>query len=76
MNPIVVRPALLYGRSGSLFDFWFGLATDAAKRGEVWEVPGTDEARFSLIHTDDLADLYLRVVERVSRAAQRGSGAA
>lgn len=59
INGIVIRPSLLYGRSGSLFDIMF---SSAAKGKAEWY--GTPGGRFALIHTDDLADLYLRAAEK------------
>ncbi|KAJ6505405.1 hypothetical protein C8R45DRAFT_972593 [Mycena sanguinolenta] len=61
VNGIVVRPALLYGRSASLFVSLF----KSAAEGKV-VCPGTPGGRFSLIHADDLADLYVRVAEKAS----------
>jgi nucleoside-diphosphate-sugar epimerase len=61
LNGIVVRPGLLYGRSGSLFAPFF----QSACEGNVW-YPGQPGGRFALIHTDDLADLYLRAVEKAA----------
>ena len=61
LNGIVIRPALLYGRSGSLLAPFF----QSASEGNVW-YPGTPGGRFALIHTDDLADLYLRAVEKAA----------
>lgn len=61
VNGIVIRPGLLYGRSGSLLAPFF----KSASEGKVW-YPGKPGGRFALIHTDDLADLFLRAVERAS----------
>ena len=61
LNGIVIRPALLYGRSGSLLAPFF----KSASEGSVW-YPGTPGGRFALIHTDDLADLYVRAVEKAA----------
>ncbi|KAJ7234507.1 hypothetical protein B0H12DRAFT_157043 [Mycena haematopus] len=61
VNGIVVRPALLYGRSASLL----GLLFKTAAEGKV-VCPGTPGGRFALIHADDLADLYVRVAEKAS----------
>ncbi|TRM59961.1 hypothetical protein BD626DRAFT_548576 [Schizophyllum amplum] len=59
LNGIVLRPATLYGRSGSLFESLF----KGAKEGKaVW--PGKPGQRLSLIHCDDLADLYVRLAEK------------
>ncbi|KAJ7022578.1 hypothetical protein C8F04DRAFT_1048942 [Mycena alexandri] len=61
VNGIVVRPALLYGRSASILAPLF----KAASQGRVvW--PGTPGGRYSVIHPDDLADLYVRVAEKAS----------
>ena len=61
LSGIIIRPSLLYGRSGSMFGLLFQQAYD----GEIaWY--GTPGGRYALIHQDDLADLYVRVVERAS----------
>lgn len=58
LNGIVVRPTMLYGRSGSIFEMVF----KQAKEGKVtWY--GTPGGKLALIHTDDLADLYVRLAE-------------
>jgi nucleoside-diphosphate-sugar epimerase len=44
---------------------FFGAAAEAAKKGEKWTVAGDGEGRLAVVHTDDLADLYLRVAEKV-----------
>ncbi|KAE9394062.1 NAD(P)-binding protein [Gymnopus androsaceus JB14] len=64
LNGIVVRPALLYGRSGSLFEAMFKEAK--VEKKVTW--PGTPGGKFALIHADDLADLYVRLAEGASIA--------
>ena len=59
LNGIVIRPGLLYGRSGSLLAPFF----HDASQGSVW-YPGTPGGRFAVIHTDDLADLFVRASEK------------
>jgi hypothetical protein len=44
----------------------FQAALAASKKGEKFEAIGIENARFGTIHQDDLADLFLRVAERVS----------
>jgi len=44
----------------------FQAALAAGKKGEKFEAVGNQDARFGTIHQDDLADLFLRVAERVS----------
>lgn len=64
INGIVVRPALLYGRSGSLFEILFR----QAKIDKKISWPGSPGGKFALIHADDLADLYVRLSEGASIA--------
>ena len=59
VNGIIIRPALLYGKSGSLLDLLF----TGASNGKV-EWYGKPGGRFSLIHPDDLAELYVKVAEK------------
>ena len=62
LNGIVIRPSGVIGRSCShLGDMMFS----GAHAGEVVWI-GTPGGRCSIIHQDDLADAYLRAVERGS----------
>ena len=61
LNGFVIRPGIVYGRSGSVFAPFF----QSASEGHVW-YPGTPGGRFALVHTDDLADLYLRATEKAA----------
>ena len=61
LNGIVIRPSLVYGRSGSLLAPFF----KSASEGNVW-YPGEPGGRFAVVHVDDLADLYVRVVEKAA----------
>nr|XP_019008392.1 uncharacterized protein I206_06951 [Kwoniella pini CBS 10737]OCF47173.1 hypothetical protein I206_06951 [Kwoniella pini CBS 10737] len=68
VNGIVIRPAIVYGRSGSVvasYVFDEALKGQKAEDG-IWETIYTDESRYTSIHTDDAADLYLRVAERAT----------
>jgi len=59
LNGIVIRPSLLYGKSGSLLAPLF----ESAAKGKVaWY--GTPGGRYATIHTDDLADLYVKAAEK------------
>ncbi|KAL1411505.1 hypothetical protein Q8F55_002466 [Vanrija albida] len=65
VNGIVIRPGVLYGRSGATLEpFLLAPAYDAGRAGAEFETIGFAETRLSLIHQDDLADLFLRVAER------------
>ena len=64
----VIRPSVVFGRAGSgLGTYLFGPAAKAGKGG-VFETLGREDTRFQTIHADDLAELYVRVGERVSSA--------
>ncbi|KZO95516.1 NAD(P)-binding protein [Calocera viscosa TUFC12733] len=58
VNGIVIRPALLYGKSMSILEPLF----KQAMAGKI-EWIGAPGGRYSLIHGDDLAGLYLRIGE-------------
>jgi nucleoside-diphosphate-sugar epimerase len=59
LNGLVIRPTLLYGRGGSILASLF----KSASEGRVtW--PGTPGGRYSVIHADDLADMYVRATEK------------
>jgi nucleoside-diphosphate-sugar epimerase len=61
LNGLVIRPGMLYGRSGSIFASLF----KSASEGDVtW--PGTPGGRYAVVHADDLADLYVRAAEKSS----------
>ncbi|KAG9285049.1 hypothetical protein G9A89_009860 [Geosiphon pyriformis] len=57
-NGIVIRPGEIYGKSGSLTGLWFGGALAG-----ILSHPGVPNLRWSLVHVDDIADAYLRVVK-------------
>jgi nucleoside-diphosphate-sugar epimerase len=59
INGIVISPGGVYGKSGSLTALWF----EDAIKGELFGI-GSKDVRWSLVHVDDLADSYVRVVER------------
>lgn len=64
LNGIVIRPSLVYGRSGSILASAF---KPAHAEGKVsW--PGTPGGRLALVHCDDLADVYVRAAERAAVA--------
>jgi len=66
LNGIVIRPALLYGHSGSLF---VPLLKSASEGKVAWY--GTPGGRYALIHPDDLANLYLLAGEKAAIAGGR-----
>ncbi|GBC02328.1 hypothetical protein RclHR1_04570015 [Rhizophagus clarus] len=59
INGIVIRPGIVYGKSGSSTALWF----EGATKGELCGI-GSKDVRWSLVHVDDLADSFVRAVER------------
>lgn len=60
VRAIVLRPGCVYGGSGGLTGLFFDGATkDGAPR-----IVGDGANRWTLVHVEDLADLYVRAVER------------
>jgi nucleoside-diphosphate-sugar epimerase len=60
VRSIVIRPAMVYGRGGGMI----GDFVNAAREKGVVQFVGTGENRWSLVHVDDLADLYVRALEK------------
>lgn len=59
VNGIVIRPAMCYGRSGSL---WAGLFEQVESGRLSW--PGTPGGAYATVHIDDLAEVFLLAVEK------------
>ena len=59
LRTIVVRPGCIYGGSGSLTATWF---ESASKTGAA-RILGDGSCRWSMIHVDDVAELYRLAVE-------------
>ncbi len=62
VRAIVIRPALVYGRSGGIPA---DLVKSARENGAARYV-GTGQNRWPVVDVDDLADLYLRAFERAA----------
>ena len=60
IRSVVVRPGIVYGGKGGLTGMFFG---SALKTGAAQTV-GDGENHWPLVHVDDLAELYVRLVER------------
>ncbi|KAK4057089.1 hypothetical protein OIO90_001989 [Microbotryomycetes sp. JL221] len=59
LAPNVVRPSLLYGRSGSITASWM----ETAHEGHV-KVAGKSDARLATCHVDDAASMFVLVAEK------------
>lgn len=60
LRGIVIRPSLIYGRSGSITSLFFRQA--AQEKSITW--PGSRGGRIATVHTDDLAECYRLAVEK------------
>lgn len=59
LRTFVIRPGCVYGGKGSLTSAWF---ESAVKHGAA-QIVGDGRNRWAMIHRQDLAELYLRVME-------------
>lgn len=59
IRPVVVRPAVVYGRGGGTP----GTFVAAARKKGVVRYVGDGTQRWPFVHVDDLADLYVRALE-------------
>ncbi|RPJ60701.1 MAG: NAD-dependent epimerase/dehydratase family protein [Acidobacteria bacterium] len=60
IRTVVIRPGMVYGRGGGIPA---GFAESARKEGAA-RVVGTGENRWTMVHVEDLADLYLLALEQ------------
>jgi hypothetical protein len=59
VRTVVIRPGMVYGRGGGPTNQFAGMAADGVPRHV-----GGGENHWTLVHVDDLADLYALAVER------------
>lgn len=60
IRAIVIRPAIVYGRAGGIP----GMFVQSAQQSGAARYVGAGENRWPMVHVEDLADLYLRTLER------------
>ena len=65
IRSVVVRPGIVYGGKGGLTGMFFGTAL---KTGAAQTI-GDGENHWPMVHVDDLAELYVRLVERAPAAS-------
>lgn len=62
LAPVVIRPGMVYGDGGGLMR----LFVDSARSDGAARVVGDGRNRWTCVHRDDLADLYLAAIERAA----------
>ncbi len=66
VRAVVVRPAVVYGgANGGIPGGFFG----SAQKGGAAQLVGDGRNRWPMVHVDDLAELYVRLVERAPAGA-------
>ncbi len=65
VHPIVIRPAWVYGNRGGTAMMMYG----AAREHGAARCVGDGKNRWTTVHADDLADLYLLALERAPAAS-------
>lgn len=66
IDPIIVRPGLVFGGASTIFSFWFGALLEAKAKGVEAVIPAKKDALVGPVHKEDLADAYRLIVEKVS----------
>jgi nucleoside-diphosphate-sugar epimerase len=62
---IVIRPGIVHGRGAGVPAMWVG----SAKGNKKVAVPGDGKTRWSVVHVDDLGDLYALALEKAPTGA-------
>lgn len=63
---MILRPALIYGREGTIWSPFFEPVLDAARNGaNSVEIPLDPGARPGLIHVDDAAKASVKAIEKI-----------
>jgi nucleoside-diphosphate-sugar epimerase len=70
IRAVVVRPSIVYGGKGGILGMLFGTAV---KHGAA-QIVGDGQNRWPLVHLDDLAELYVRLVERAPAGSVFNAG--
>lgn len=58
-NGIVIRPGVVYGKSGGMTGRWF----QGASNGSVVQIVGDGHNHWAMIHVDDLAQGYFQAIQ-------------
>ncbi|TVY83882.1 hypothetical protein LSUE1_G002321 [Lachnellula suecica] len=73
LDVMVVRPALVYGRSSAIWSLYFDALHAAAKNeAETVSLPADATSRLALVHVDDVASGFRAAIEKLPLIA--GSG--
>ncbi|KAG8872390.1 hypothetical protein FRB97_007701 [Tulasnella sp. 331] len=67
LDVVIVRPSILYGGNGTICKLWLDAIYMAAKENApTATIVGTPTTRVTLIHKDDLADLFVKIVDQLT----------
>ncbi|KAG8877390.1 hypothetical protein FRB98_006733 [Tulasnella sp. 332] len=67
LDVVIVRPSILYGGNGTICSLWLDPIYKAAKENASnVSIVGTPTTSITFVHKDDLADLFVKVVERLT----------
>lgn len=66
INPVILRPGALYGRSAWNFGPWWGpIAALKASGGDALSIGADPSARIGLVHVDDVAAAFHAAIDRI-----------
>jgi nucleoside-diphosphate-sugar epimerase len=66
MDVMIIRPALVYGRSGAIWSAFFGPICEAAKKDlEAVAIPLDASSRPGLVHVDDVGSGFHAAIDRL-----------
>lgn len=66
INPVIIRPGVLYGRSAWNFGPWWGpIAALKASGGDELSIGADSSARLGLVHVEDAASGFHAAIDRI-----------
>ncbi|KAG0004409.1 hypothetical protein BGZ80_001115 [Entomortierella chlamydospora] len=70
LNAAVIRPSLVYGGSGDIWDLYFAqIYHDIKNKASTISLKADPNAAISLVHVDDAASAFVAVVEKLELVA-------
>lgn len=65
LDPIVVRPGVVFGGASTILSIWLNSLVEAKKNGNNASVVAKKDALIPTVHKNDLAEAYRLIVEKV-----------